>query len=128
MLKIDIYSLRAMWTPAFSKTPLLGILRGLKPEEAEPVVELCARRGLAAVEVTLNTEGALGLIERMRKAADGRMLVGAGTVLSLGAMRDARAAGAEFVVSPVFVPESFNWLSAPAPNVKLSSPVQPLIQ
>ena len=94
-----------MWTPAFSKTPLLGILRGLKPEEAEPVVELCARRGLAAVEVTLNTEGALGLIERMRKAADGRMLVGAGTVLSLGAMRDARAAGAEFVVSPVFVPE-----------------------
>ena len=94
-----------MWTERFSETPLLGILRGLRPEEVEPVVELSVRCGLAALEVTLNTDGALDLISRMKAAAGDRLQIGAGTVLSRDAMLGALGAGAEFVVSPVFVPE-----------------------
>ena len=94
-----------MWTERFSETPLLGILRGLRPEEVEPVVELSVRCGLAALEVTLNTDGALGLISRMKAAAGSRLRIGAGTVLSRDEMLGAVGAGAEFVVSPVFVPE-----------------------
>ena len=93
-----------MWTERFSETPLLGILRGLRPEEVEPVVELSVRCGLAALEVTLNTDGALDLISRMKAAAGDRLQIGAGTVLSRDAMLGALGAGAEFVVSPVFVP------------------------
>ena len=94
-----------MWTERFPETPLLGILRGLRPEEVEPVVELSVRCGLAALEVTLNTDGALDLISRMKAAAGDRLQIGAGTVLSRAEMLGALDAGAEFVVSPVFVPE-----------------------
>jgi 2-dehydro-3-deoxyphosphogluconate aldolase/(4S)-4-hydroxy-2-oxoglutarate aldolase len=61
--------------------------------------------GVHAVEVTLTTPGALDAIARLRAREDDGMLVGAGSVLSAADARDAIAAGARYVVSPVVRPE-----------------------
>ena len=37
------------------KYPLIAILRGLKPEEAEPVVGALIEAGLTAIEIPLNS-------------------------------------------------------------------------
>ena len=68
-----------------------------------PLGRALAQGGLALAEVTLRTPVALSAIEAM--AADGRCLVGAGTVLSPAQVRDAAAAGARFVVSPGLDPD-----------------------
>jgi len=89
----------------FRKPPLLGILRGIEPSMIEPITELSVAAGLSAVEITMNTEGAPFLIERMVRAAEGRLMVGAGTVLTRKAMNQALDAGATFIVLPTMIDE-----------------------
>ena len=88
----------------FRKKPLLGILRGITPHELEPLFETILASGLRAVEITLNTEGAAGLIKNAVKLYGGRLMIGAGTVLTPKDLRTALSAGATFIVSPVVVP------------------------
>jgi 2-dehydro-3-deoxyphosphogluconate aldolase/(4S)-4-hydroxy-2-oxoglutarate aldolase len=89
----------------FEKLPLLGILRGIREEAVAPLTETMVSAGLRAVEITMNTEGAPHLIEKMVDCAKGRLEVGAGTVLDLQGAKAARGAGATFIVSPVLVGE-----------------------
>lgn len=89
----------------FKALPLMGILRGVKPDALSPLTEAVAASGLQAIEITMNTEGAAALIRRMVAVARGRLMVGAGTVLSLEQMHEALDAGASFIVSPVLVDE-----------------------
>ncbi|MFH1877209.1 MAG: bifunctional 4-hydroxy-2-oxoglutarate aldolase/2-dehydro-3-deoxy-phosphogluconate aldolase [Candidatus Omnitrophota bacterium] len=90
-----------MDTRIFEDLPLIGILRGIKPDDAEPLIEAVVRAGLPAVEVTLNTPGSMEIISRMKSASRGRISIGAGTVLSVKGVRSAVSAGAEFIVMPV---------------------------
>jgi Entner-Doudoroff aldolase len=55
--------------------------------------------GLEVLEVTLRTEAGLAAIERIANEVPG-VVVGAGTVLTPQQYRNARDAGAEFIVSP----------------------------
>jgi 2-dehydro-3-deoxyphosphogluconate aldolase / (4S)-4-hydroxy-2-oxoglutarate aldolase len=55
--------------------------------------------GLPVLEVTLRTDAGLACIERIAKEVPD-VVVGAGTVLSPRQYRDARSAGARFIVSP----------------------------
>jgi 2-dehydro-3-deoxyphosphogluconate aldolase / (4S)-4-hydroxy-2-oxoglutarate aldolase len=57
------------------------------------------RGGFRALEVTLGTPGAVEIIADM--ARDSRLLIGAGTVLTVEQARAAAQAGARFLVSPV---------------------------
>ncbi|MEI7752540.1 MAG: bifunctional 4-hydroxy-2-oxoglutarate aldolase/2-dehydro-3-deoxy-phosphogluconate aldolase [Candidatus Omnitrophota bacterium] len=88
----------------FRKRPLLGILRGITPSELEPLFEAIVPSGLQAVEITMNTEGAAGLIKNAVKHYGAQLMIGAGTVLTLKDLHDALRAGATFIVSPVVVP------------------------
>lgn len=54
--------------------------------------------GLPLAEVTLRKDGAMAALRAM--AASGEVTVGAGTVLSVGQVDEATAAGAQFVVCP----------------------------
>jgi 2-dehydro-3-deoxyphosphogluconate aldolase / (4S)-4-hydroxy-2-oxoglutarate aldolase len=92
-------------TARFRELPLMGIARGIRPEEAAPLAEAVIEAGLGTIEITMNTDGAAGMIACIRGLAAGRMAVGAGTVLSRGSLEEALAAGAEFIVMPVLVPE-----------------------
>jgi len=57
-----------------------------------------------AMEVTMNTPGALDLIEMLRARFGDHMLIGAGTVRTVGQFNDAVAAGAQFTLAPGFRP------------------------
>ena len=87
----------------FRELPLMGILRGVKADDIEPLVETCVLSGLETIEITFNTPGAPDLIRRASKAARGRLMIGAGTILSTDDMKTALDAGARFIVSPVLV-------------------------
>jgi len=88
----------------FRKKPLLGILRGITHPELEPLFETIVAAGLQTVEITMNTEGATGLIKNAAKLYGTRLSIGAGTVLNLKDLKSALRAGATFIVSPVVVP------------------------
>lgn len=90
---------------AFKELPILGILRGIEQDSVAPLVQAIVDAGLRTVEVTMNTEGAPRIIERMIEAADGRLTVGAGTVLTENDLEVALGAGASFIVMPTAPPE-----------------------
>ena len=58
--------------------------------------------GFRMIEFTLTTPGAMELIAEFARRTD--LLVGAGTVLTLQQARQAVAAGARFLVSPICDP------------------------
>jgi len=68
--------------------------------DAQPLAAALAAGGLPIAEVTFRTDAARDAIATM--AADPRMLVGAGTVLTIEQVDQAAEAGARFVVSPGF--------------------------
>lgn len=87
----------------FKKLPVMGILRGIKADVVESLVEACLSAGLETIEITMNTPGAEKLIKKMKKASGKKLAVGAGTVLNLEDLKKALDSGAEFIVSPVLV-------------------------
>lgn len=80
--------------------PLIGILRGIHPEEAVAVGEAVIAAGITTLEVPLNSPDPLESIRRLAEALGERALVGAGTVLGVDEVRAVHAAGGRLVVSP----------------------------
>ncbi|MEL6610135.1 MAG: bifunctional 4-hydroxy-2-oxoglutarate aldolase/2-dehydro-3-deoxy-phosphogluconate aldolase [Pseudomonadota bacterium] len=78
--------------------PVVPVLVVHDPAHARPLAEALVRGGLPALEVTLRTPAALEVIEEMAKVEGG--MVGAGTLLTPDDVKDAKAAGATFGVSP----------------------------
>lgn len=67
-------------------------------KDAVPLANAMAEGGVPCAEVTLRTAAGLDSIAEM--AADGKVLVGAGSVRTLENCKDALSAGAKFIVSP----------------------------
>ena len=88
---------------AFGLLPLIGILRGIRPEESVPVGSALCDLGWQIIEVPLNSPRPLASIEAM-SAALPKAFVGAGTVLTVDDVRNVHAAGGQLVVSPNFNP------------------------
>lgn len=76
--------------------------------QAEPLAEALIKGGLPCAEVTFRTEAAAGAIKKM-KAKYPELLVGAGTVLTREQVDRAVEAGAEFLVSPGFNPDTVKY-------------------
>ena len=87
----------------FKRLPVLGIMRGVDIESVEPLVETSVSAGLKTIEITMNTRGAAALIAKAVSSAGKRLMVGAGTVLSVKSLEIAMDAGATFIVTPVLV-------------------------
>ncbi len=85
---------------ALDPLPLVAILRGLVPEEAESIGEAIVAGGFLCLEVPLNSPQPFESIRRLRKALDGRALVGAGTVLSVEDVAQVADAGGQLCISP----------------------------
>lgn len=85
--------------------PLIAILRGLRPDEAVAVGEVIVGAGFRCLEVPLNSPEPLESIRRLRRALDGRALVGAGTVLNVAAVEQVADAGGQLIISPNTNPE-----------------------
>jgi 2-dehydro-3-deoxyphosphogalactonate aldolase len=85
---------------ALAPTPLVAILRGLKPEEAEAIASVVVEAGFGAIEVPLNSPDPLRSIETIARRLGDRTLVGAGTVLAPDEVDGAAGAGARLIVAP----------------------------
>ena len=91
---------RAEWDRVLSQRPLIAILRGVRPEEAADIGAALVAAGILCAEVPLNSPDAPTSIAILRERHGRRLMVGAGTVLSVQEVAVAAARGAQLVVSP----------------------------
>jgi len=79
---------------------VVAILRNRSGEHLDRVLDTLAEAGLPAIEVTLNTPGALDSLRRASDRLGPAVALGAGTLRKPSDVDDAAAAGATFLVSP----------------------------
>ncbi|SHH13432.1 2-dehydro-3-deoxy-6-phosphogalactonate aldolase [Marivita hallyeonensis] len=79
---------------------IIAILRGITPDEAQPITEALINAGIDRIEVPLNSPDPFTSIERMVAAFGDTALIGAGTVLSPDDVLRLSRIGAGMVVSP----------------------------
>ena len=90
---------------AIALSPIVAILRGLRPDEAVAHAEALFDAGVRALEVPLNSPDPLVSIAAIADAFGDRMMVGAGTVLTSAQVDDVAKAGGQLIVSPNTDPE-----------------------
>jgi len=79
---------------------IVAILRGVEPSQVPAIATALEAGGIRALEVTLNSPDALGVIQRLADRFGDRLLIGAGTVLDAEDATAAMSAGARFIISP----------------------------
>lgn len=89
-----------MLLPWLKSLPLVAILRGIAPEEAEPVGEALAGAGFRVLEVPLNSPRPMESIRRLVDSLGPDYLIGAGTVMTPRAVDEVAAAGGRLIVMP----------------------------
>jgi 2-dehydro-3-deoxyphosphogalactonate aldolase len=80
--------------------PLVAIIRGVTPDEADAIGEALFEGGIRIIEVPLNSPEPLKSIERLTTKFGERVLVGAGTVLDPADVARIRDVGGRIIVSP----------------------------
>ena len=80
--------------------PLVAIIRGVTPDEAEAIGDAIFEGGIRIIEVPLNSPDPLKSIERLAKRFGERTLVGAGTGLKPDDVARVRDSGGRIIVSP----------------------------
>jgi len=90
----------ARFAEAFAACPLVAVLRGITPPEAEAIGDVLVEAGFTLLEVPLNSPEPLVSIAAMAKRYGDRAIVGAGTVLTTEAVAAVAAAGGRLIFSP----------------------------
>lgn len=80
--------------------PIIAILRGLQPLEAEAVGRVIIEAGIDRIEVPLNSPDPLDSIGKLASAVGDVALVGAGTVLTVEQVENVASVGGKLIVSP----------------------------
>jgi 2-dehydro-3-deoxyphosphogalactonate aldolase len=80
--------------------PLVAILRGLEPAQAQAVGEALVESGFRVLEVPLNRPGALDCIATLARTLPADAIVGGGTMLRVADVEAVHAAGGRLMVSP----------------------------
>jgi 2-dehydro-3-deoxyphosphogalactonate aldolase len=83
-----------------AQCPLVAIIRGVTPGEAEAIGEAIFGAGIRIIEVPLNSPDPLASIERLARRFGEAALIGAGTVLDPADVARVRDAGGRIIVSP----------------------------
>ena len=93
-------SLTAAFDTHFKRCPLIAILRGLTPADAEAIGAALIEEGFTLIEVPLNSPDPLASIEKLAARFSQQAIIGAGTVLSTADVRAVHASGGQLIVSP----------------------------
>jgi len=83
-----------------AECPLVAIIRGVTPGEAEAIGAAIFEAGIRIIEVPLNSPDPLASIERLAARFGDMALIGAGTVLDPADVARVREAGGRLIVSP----------------------------
>src|SRR3990170_842854 len=82
---------------------VIAIFRTQQAEHAVEGIAAAVRGGFEAVEITMNTPDATDAMAEVAGRVDA--IVGAGTITAPEQVKEAYDTGAEFIVTPVVVPE-----------------------
>ena len=94
---------------------IIAIVRGVGADQCMKVADALYAGGIRLMEVTFDQKNPASFqatadaIEAIGKAYEGRMLVGAGTVINLEQCKLAVSMGARFIVSPGYSEEIVSW-------------------
>lgn len=80
--------------------PLVAIIRGVTPDEAEAIGDAIYEGGIRIIEVPLNSPDPLKSIEKLAARLGESALVGAGTVLKAEQVQQVKDVGGRIIVSP----------------------------
>jgi 2-dehydro-3-deoxyphosphogalactonate aldolase len=93
-------SARELFDRYFDQCPLIAIIRGVTPDDAEAIGRALYEGGIRIIEVPLNSPDPLESIRKIAVALGDDALVGAGTVIDLDDVARVKDAGGRIVVSP----------------------------
>ena len=85
---------------------IIAIVRGVAARDMLAVAEALLAGGISLLEITFDQKSDEGRAETLRSLAvlkekmDGRISLGAGTVMTVGQVEDARRCGVEYIISP----------------------------
>jgi 2-dehydro-3-deoxyphosphogalactonate aldolase len=85
---------------ALRETPLIAILRGVRPDEAVDVGGALVRAGFRVIETPLNSPDPFASIAALARAFGEQAVIGGGTVLTLDDVERVAEAGGRIVVAP----------------------------
>lgn len=85
---------------------IIPVVRTKSYDEAKDVIEAVLVGGINALEITMTTPNAIGLIAECAEKYGDKVIVGAGTVTDLETARQCVDAGVKFIVSPIFDEET----------------------
>jgi 2-dehydro-3-deoxyphosphogluconate aldolase/(4S)-4-hydroxy-2-oxoglutarate aldolase len=81
---------------------VVAVIRANSKDQLMGIAQALLAGGVASIEVTMSTPKAIAGIEMLADKLGDSAVIGVGTVIDAATARDAIAAGAQFVVSPVF--------------------------
>lgn len=80
---------------------IVAVVRAESSEQALKIAEAVKAGGIQAIEITMTVPGAIEVIKELsRTYINGKILIGAGSVLDAETARICLLAGAEYIVSP----------------------------
>src|SRR3982751_3540517 len=88
-----------------SAAGVVAVIRASSKDQLLDIAAALLAGGVPAIEVTMSTPKAIAGIEQLADKLGDKAVIGVGTVIDPATARDAIAAGAQFVVSPVIDPE-----------------------
>jgi 2-dehydro-3-deoxyphosphogluconate aldolase/(4S)-4-hydroxy-2-oxoglutarate aldolase len=87
------------------KVGLLAVLRGPTPILTIFMVDALIAGGVVGIEVTYSTPNALEVVSNLHRKYGDAILLGMGTLTQPHQAKDAKEAGASFIVSPICQPD-----------------------
>ena len=92
-------------TPRLQALKIVPVIALERAEDAVPLGHALQKNGIPVAEITFRSAAAIDAIRRLRDA-DPDILIAAGTVLNAAQAKAAQQAGADFIVSPGFNPNT----------------------
>jgi 2-dehydro-3-deoxyphosphogalactonate aldolase len=87
------------------RSPLIAILRGVRPDEVIAICAALEAAGVAIVEVPLNSPNPMESIRLLAENFGDRLLIGAGTVMTTAQVEEIAGVGGRLIVTPHAEPE-----------------------
>eukprot|EP00584_Thalassiosira_punctigera_P018219 CAMPEP_0172574294 /NCGR_PEP_ID=MMETSP1067-20121228/136625_1 /TAXON_ID=265564 ORGANISM="Thalassiosira punctigera, Strain Tpunct2005C2" /NCGR_SAMPLE_ID=MMETSP1067 /ASSEMBLY_ACC=CAM_ASM_000444 /LENGTH=256 /DNA_ID=CAMNT_0013366919 /DNA_START=498 /DNA_END=1268 /DNA_ORIENTATION=- len=96
----------------FANIRACAVLRTPTSAACPKAMQACIDGGFKIVEFTLTTPDCLDHLADFRQRYDGDVMVGCGTIMNTDDAEAAIDAGAEFIITPVMLPDVIQWCAA----------------